>query len=236
MKELEVSRDSMAQFDMDIDKAHVRKARAVLRHHASLAAIRGAQEALTEAMIREIEATSDLEGLKERNINIMRMIDEEKSNVEELSAIRAQQKVQAQAAQAEVVRVCNENEGGKEYLSQVAGDRTTTELMEEMNAEKAKLDFIHAANPNVIREYEKRARDMDKIRSRMGKQQEEVARLEEQIKAIRDRWEPRLDELVSKINDAFAFNFEQISCAGEVRVHKDEDFEQWALDIRVKFR
>jgi hypothetical protein len=45
-----------------------------------------------------------------------------------------------------------------------------------------------------------------------------------------------VDQLISQINDAFSYNFEQISCAGEVGVHKDEDFEKWAIEIKVKFR
>ena len=226
----------MAKLDMEVDKVYVRKTRAVLRHHESIGAIREAQEALLEAIIREIEAKSDLGGLKEKNISIMRRIEEEKAKVEELADLRRAQKAEAETAQGKVVEVCNENEGGKEYLTRIAGERTTVELMEEMSAEKAKLEFFHEANPSVIREYEKRARDIEKLRGRMEKMQGKTDELNQQIKAIRDRWEPRLDGLVSKINDAFAFNFEQISCAGEVRVHKDDDFDQWALDIRVKFR
>ena len=29
-------------------------------------------------------------------------------------------------------------------------------------------------------------------------------------------WEPELDKLVKEISNAFAYNFEQIGCAGEV--------------------
>ena len=51
------------------------------------------------------------------------------------------------------------------------------------------------------------------------------------------QWEPQLDELIAKISEAFADNFSKIQCAGEVVVYKDEeDFDQWAIQIKVKFR
>jgi chromosome segregation ATPase len=56
------------------------------------------------------------------------------------------------------------------------------------------------------------------------------------VMKIRGKWEPKLDTLIAKISDAFSYNFEQIGCAGEVNVHKDDDFDQWAIQIKVKFR
>ena len=60
--------------------------------------------------------------------------------------------------------------------------------------------------------------------------------LDNEIKEVKEQWEPQLDELISHISDAFADNFSKIQCAGEVGVHKDEDFELWAIQIKVKFR
>ena len=44
------------------------------------------------------------------------------------------------------------------------------------------------------------------------------------------------DALVGEISEAFAENFSKIQCAGEVGIYKDEDFEHWAIQIKVKFR
>ena len=63
-----------------------------------------------------------------------------------------------------------------------------------------------------------------------------MAAMNDKIKEIRDVWEPKLDQLISEINDAFSYNFQQINCAGEVGVNKDVDFDKWAIEIKVRFR
>ncbi|KAF3077840.1 Structural maintenance of chromosomes protein 5 [Orbilia oligospora] len=60
------------------------------------------------------------------------------------------------------------------------------------------------------------------------------------IKRVRNRWEPRIDQLVENISEAFSRSFEFIGCAGSVRIRKEGkdgcDFENWAIEILVKFR
>jgi chromosome segregation ATPase len=121
-------------------------------------------------------------------------------------------------------------------FAQLAKDKTPREVELEVAAEEAKLELIHAANPNVIREFERRAEEIMRLQRKMEGANGKLDELNSQLAQIMGKWEPKLEELVSQINDAFAYNFEQISCAGEVRVHKEEDFSQWALDIMVKFR
>ena len=75
-----------------------------------------------------------------------------------------------------------------------------------------------------------------KLKKQQKSQERDLQKMEAKITRIRDQWEPRLDELIGKINDAFSYNFAQISCAGEVGVNKDEDFDKWAIEIKVKFR
>ena len=109
-------------------------------------------------------------------------------------------------------------------------------LERDVSAEEAKLELIHAANPNVIRDYERRAGEIARLTRKKEGSSAKLQALAKGVDEIMAKFEPCLDELVSRINDAFAYNFEQINCAGEVRVHKDEDFDQWALDIMVRFR
>ncbi|KAK5725131.1 Structural maintenance of chromosomes protein 5 [Elasticomyces elasticus] len=60
--------------------------------------------------------------------------------------------------------------------------------------------------------------------------------LEIDLADIREQEEPKLDRLIGQISEAFAENFAKIQCAGEVSVRKDEDFEQWMIQIKVKVR
>ncbi|KAK2814281.1 hypothetical protein FQN49_008244, partial [Arthroderma sp. PD_2] len=81
----------------------------------------------------------------------------------------------------------------------------------------------------------------------LAESQQKLTELEQGIAEVRGKWEPRLDEIVSKISDAFADNFARIGCAGQVSVDKGEspgsndadggsDFDQWSIRIQVKFR
>lgn len=113
---------------------------------------------------------------------------------------------------------------------------TVESLQMDIAAEESKLELIHAGNPNAIKEYEKRQIDVDKLTTKIKESEASLMAIAEEISKIRSKWEPELDTLIAKISDAFSFNFEQIGCAGEVNVHKDDDFEQWAIQIKVKFR
>lgn len=235
-EELEALRTRICDLEVELDEAVVKKGKAVLLHQQCLAAIRRAQEALLEAEIREIEAQSDLQGLKDRNAAIMQRLENEARNVAELEAAKRQAKQEGIQARDKLLKECVDLENRKDHLVELAGDKSPEEIEDEVRAEEAKLELIHAANPNALRDFEKRARDIEKLRQRLETAQNKNDQVVRQMTRLRENWEPKLEELVSKINDAFSYNFEQINCAGEVRIHKDEDFEQWALEIMVKFR
>jgi structural maintenance of chromosomes protein 5 len=174
-------------------------------------------------------------GLKDRVSEIMKRLEEEKENV--LSADRQTQTIKSAADEAKEQLVeMFADEAMKETCTELSEGKSLDEIEHEIQAEEAKLEILHAANPNVIRDFERRAVDIEALRKTIADSSEKLTSIDQNIGSIMEQWEPRLEELVSKINDAFSYNFEQISCAGEIRVHKDDDFEQWALDIMVKFR
>lgn len=234
--EVDEAKEAALKLGFDLDKATLAKARATLQHHAAITAIRAAQEALLEAQIREIEAKSDVQGLKARNNELVQMLEDEKRNIAALGEESQSARRRAEAAQAKVIEVFAQDETRKELLEELAKDKVVDDIDNEIAAEAGKLELIHVANPGALREFEKRAREIEKLRSKMESSTTKLDNLSRQITRIREKWEPKLDELVSKINDAFSYNFEQINCAGEIRVHKDEDFDLWALDIMVRFR
>jgi chromosome segregation ATPase len=101
----------------------------------------------------------------------------------------------------------------------------------------ARIGMMVEGNSGILKTYEKRKEDIDRT---IVKLEEHTANLEDtkaKITEIRGQWEPELDTLVAKISDAFAHNFSQIGCAGEVQVYKDEeDFDKWSIQISVRFR
>ncbi|KAJ9155281.1 Structural maintenance of chromosomes protein 5 [Pleurostoma richardsiae] len=230
------ARQRMADYEDSVDELILEKARLVLEHKDQLAVIRAAHEALLEAQVRLIEARSDLVALKERNQDIVRTLEEEGRVVTELTRELDQLKQSALRALHRAQDLLDGDEDRKAELLSLARDQDVQAIDEEIGAEKAKLELIHAADPGVLRDFENRAVEIERLQRRQAERQRDLDAQHERIQQLREEWEPQLDELVSRINDAFSYNFEQISCAGEVGVHKDEDFERWAIEIRVKFR
>lgn len=215
--------------------ARIDKAKAVLQHHAKVGAIRTAYHAMLEAQLLLLEARSDVAYLRDKNVEIKQRLDEEKTNIETLVQEQAVKKTTAAAALRAVTNIEMDEDTKLEYAKRT--ERLKEEdIQNEIEAEEAKLTLITANNENALREYESWTAKIQKERVDHENQEARVQALEEKISRVRGQWEPRLDELVGRINDAFSYNFEQISCAGEVGVHKDEDFDKWAIEIRVKFR
>ena len=110
------------------------------------------------------------------------------------------------------------------------------DLDNEIFAVTSRLNLMEHGNPDAIKAFEARKRDIEKIERTMRESQAKMEQNRLQITEIREQWEPELDRIVSTINDAFSHNFERIGCAGHVGVKKDEDFDKWAIQIEVRFR
>lgn len=230
------ARERIVELGFEWDKAVVERAKLVLRHQEALSLIGKAQTDLIEAKLRLIEAKSDIEGLKARNSDIMEKLEQEKLVVQQATDEATQARELGRGLSDKVRELISENPDKKDTYTSLAENKMAAEIEMDISAEQANLELIHAANPNVIREFEKREQEIAKLTKKMDASNGKLATITQQLDELMSKWEPKLDALVSKVNNAFAYNFEQISCAGEVRVNKTEDFDQWALDIMVKFR
>lgn len=114
--------------------------------------------------------------------------------------------------------------------------KTPDDWEAEIEATTARLEMVHEGNPQIIQEYEARSKEIARIQRKLTQLEEELGEAEGKINEVRLRWEPELDNLVAQISEAFGENFARIGCAGEVTVYKDEDFDQWAIQIQVRFR
>ncbi|KAL7920841.1 hypothetical protein ACQKWADRAFT_151783 [Trichoderma austrokoningii] len=230
------AKERIAELEFEWDKAVVEKAKLVLRHQDALSQIEEARADLTEANMRLIEANSDIEGLKARNSSIMDKLEQERLAVEQATQEAQLTRELGHGLTTKVRKLISDHPDKKEIYTALAENKSPAEIEMDIVAEQANLELIHAANPNVIREYEKREQEIAKLTKKKDASAGKLATITQQLDNLMGKWEPMLDALVSKVNDAFAYNFEQISCAGEVRVNKTEDFDQWSLDIMVKFR
>jgi len=195
---------------------------------------------LFEAEIREIEAKSEaaisaehnkevLERRRAKEQEVTALKNEEVRIREQCTRLRDQLKkcqTESSPEELEVQRDLNE-----QHPNLLAADLDG--LIEET---KARLTLLHEGDPNTVKQFENRAKEIRKLEERVAGLEDNLAGLQGEIDEKRAQWEPALDQLVSQISDAFSYNFSKIGCAGQVGIHKDEDFDQWAIQIQVKFR
>ncbi|KAI2639392.1 P-loop containing nucleoside triphosphate hydrolase protein [Xylaria nigripes] len=219
------------------DELLLERARSVLRHKELLSDIRDAHQNLVDAQIRLIEAKSDVKALELRNIEIKQSLDDQKTAILNARAESDRLKDEARNAQNAVSELVGEEGDRLPYFNELARDKTVEDLDNEIVDEKSKLEYVHAVDPSVLRQFQKRAQEIQNLTRQKDELTAKFESLSCQTLELRQKWEPRVDSLITQISDAFAYNFEQINCAGQVDLYKDEeDFEQWAIEIKVKFR
>ncbi len=219
-----------------LDELVLHKARAAARHVEHTAAIGRAYFTLVDVQLRAAEAASDFESLRTKNASLAALLEEKQAAFADIATDMKDLKREALAAEA-AARPLEQTDGVRAAaLRERALTMTRASLANEVSAEQAKLELTRVVDAGVLDEYRQREREIGALQTQLAAHGAGHADLEAQIAALRGQWEPQLDALIGRINDAFSYNFEQINCAGEVSVHKDEDFDKWAIEIRVKFR
>jgi chromosome segregation ATPase len=146
-----------------------------------------------------------------------------------------------------VARIVSEQEDLHELYTALA-EHTSEQLEADIDSEKAHLELVQGGNANVIKEFEEREKQIEKLRDKVSEFQDQLSEYDDAINEVRSKWEPKLEELVKSISDAFSDSFARIGCAGQVTLDKAEDepgpngepggsnFDQWSIQIQVKFR
>lgn len=62
--------------------------------------------------------------------------------------------------------------------------------------------------------------------------------LEQEINSMHNKWFPKINDIVKSINGNFSQFMNSMDCAGEVELifSTDRDYEQYGIEIRVKYR
>eukprot|EP00727_Mastigamoeba_balamuthi_P003164 m51a1_g12845 putative structural maintenance of chromosome protein (612) ;mRNA; f:698-3170 len=111
------------------------------------------------------------------------------------------------------------------------------EIDSEIASARTKVEVNVYTNPRVVKEYEARQQQIEELEARL---REETGKLEEhraEITRMRNAWLPKLEDVVSRINGSFSRFMMQIGCSGEVSlVRNDEDYDKYAILVKVKFR
>ncbi|KAH8431563.1 DNA repair ATPase SMC5 [Aspergillus melleus] len=232
------------------DELSVQKAEATLKYAESVVQLRQAHEELIKLGVRRAEAVSDLEILKARNQEhsdrLKTKEDELKEVVNEVKTVAETVKRLIKEAQ-KVVQASNSQPDLAEFMTTLV-NHTVDQLEADIDSEKARLELTQGGSSNIIKEFEERERQIQRLRGKLEDFQTQLADYEHAINEIRGKWEPQLDALIKSISDAFSDSFARIGCAGQVSLDKAEDepgpdntsggsnFDQWSVQIHVKFR
>lgn len=210
------------------------------------------------AKVRQIEALSDVETLKQRSSEHRKQLERKDSEVKEAQAAAAEASEKARQLMREARKVIgiSKSQPDLEELLRTIVNHNTEKLDADIDSEKARLELTQGGSNNVIKEFEERERQIDKLQHKLAGFQEQLAEYDYAINEIRGKWEPKLEALVKSISDAFSDSFARIGCAGQVALDRAEegsdgqggtdatsgssssssDFDQWSIQIHVKFR
>lgn len=222
----------------ETDELHLKKGQQALDYASAVEKLRDLHKQVLEAEISIIEAQSDVAQLEARNAEDQRLLQERQAEVEQLRAVERQAMEKGRALQENCIAVRDGfNDDEQAYHDEKHEQGWNRDQLEtDIQSAQAALDSLLGGNENVIREFEQRAQKIEEKRAQLIRLRDSVEELSNKIDEIRAQWEPQLDLVIEQISTAFSENFQGIGCAGEVAIHKDDDFEQWAIQIRVKFR
>ncbi|PWY83459.1 P-loop containing nucleoside triphosphate hydrolase protein [Aspergillus heteromorphus CBS 117.55] len=240
----------VAEIRSEQDQVSIQKAEATIEYASAVEKLQSLHEELTRLKVQHIEGFSDLEALKVRNTEHRQMLEDKRGELKEAqqelkAASEAVKKLQKEIAK--IAQVSQEQDDLRECLSTLV-DHDVAQLEADIDSEKARLEFTHGGNSNVIKEFEERGRQIEKLRTKLTDFRNKLADYNHAIDEIRAQWEPKLDAIIKSISDAFSDSFARIGCAGQVTLDKVEeepgadgepgssDFDQWSIQIHVKFR
>jgi chromosome segregation ATPase len=203
--------------------------------------VRAAVKDLLRVELLLIEADSELAALEERNRDVIRLLEEKKN---ENDALRAERERLGDVARKHRVRSEEIKASVPDDVRAIFEDffynrvprPTPDELEAETTSTRQRIELVSPGDPRVLAEYEERAKKIEEHEAQLAKLEADAEARDARIAVLRGRWEPRLDRLVKRISAAFAHNFAQIRCAGEVSVQKEDEFDKWAILIHVRFR
>jgi chromosome segregation ATPase len=236
VQDIQLLKQQRLSLARDLDKRILEQAKAALAHKEAVADIRAAYQAVLEAQIRLIEAKSDYESLQAEHSEMKEQLGKLEAEVSAMNRTKDAARAVAVKCKDRVALLTDQgvwNEG----ISEEMEGKSSESVKADIRTQETRLGVIEALNPHALVEYERRAEQIDKLKRERAAREDEAGTLTAEIKEIRDKFEPGLDDIVGRISQAFSHNFERINCAGEVDVYKDEeDFARWAIEIKVRFR
>lgn len=110
------------------------------------------------------------------------------------------------------------------------------ELEARLIEEQTKLEMMIEVRPGVMEEYNLRRRKIEELNETIRQLTKDKDRIDGRIRELEAKWVTALEHLVANVSQRFSRAFQAIGNAGEVRIAKHQDYDQWGIQIMVKFR
>lgn len=209
-----------------------------LQQQKSVTEYRRLYENVVEAEIRLIEAASEVRAFQKENQQVLERLRSRKVQVDQLEKTAKNMKKEIERDHNRVqalIDSCTPEE--KQLVVSYKDLPSVAELEDEIQSVNARLEMMSGGSAQAVKTFENREEQIRKTKDSLEKHLADLDVTQNTIKDIRAPFEEELDALIARISDAFAYNFAQIGCAGEVSVYKDEDdFNAWSIQISVRFR
>ncbi|KAF2458103.1 P-loop containing nucleoside triphosphate hydrolase protein [Lineolata rhizophorae] len=229
--------ERILEIDAKVDALNCQKGEVALLYAQRVEMLQKSLVKVYGAQLQLLEAESDVRTMRQQNQNVRELLEQRAG---ELNTIRQEHKEwlrKARVLQRKALDVHNNATEQEQELHRNFDSASIADLQQAITTTESRIECLEGGNPEIIQQFERRERDIGALENTIQSLEQQLEELNAHIAKIQQKWEPELDELVTQISDAFAYNLSKLGCAGQVQVHKDaEEFHLWAIHILVKFR
>jgi chromosome segregation ATPase len=126
----------------------------------------------------------------------------------------------------------------KRQIQEIGFD-TVNELQVAYEEAMARANDI-TDDPNAIRHYEQRKRDIEQLETELERREHQEATKAVRIQEMAEKWEGGLAKHIARVNKLFMQYMSEMDCVGEILLSKGKEnastYKNWGIQILVSFR
>ena len=236
--DVEESRSSVKTYNRKLETAVENYVRAILSLKASSSKVgKSATDLVRDKLVLE-ELDARVRTLKEQDKEIQKMYTLKEENLAREKQTMKNLKDQAKDTLKRAREAIGADAPNERLLDAFAMHPTTVEdLQNKLNEEKAKLACQAEVEEDAIEDYKQVKKQLKKLLKEIETFDKDYQKVTDQIKEVKDRWEPKLKELIGRISESFSKYMVRLKCDGLVDLMSHEtDFAEYGIEISVRFR
>lgn len=124
----------------------------------------------------------------------------------------------------------------KNDFDELSNDKN--ELLEEIENIANQISVRSANDQRTLDEYIEKRDKIERLRKEVDEANTASGDVEREMNDLHRKWFPRIQKMVESINVMFGKFMKSMNCAGEIELKypSEHDYEQYGIEIRVKYR